>query len=78
MDKAPAYGAGDCRFESCLSQSFFCDRYFLLILEQATVIRISIRGVRTRTLYSKTLLHRLKQFLWAQIRQKLARIDPDS
>ena len=22
MDKAPAYGAGDCRFESCLSQSF--------------------------------------------------------
>ena len=23
MDKAPAYGAGDCRFESCLSQKFF-------------------------------------------------------
>ena len=22
MDKAPAYGAGDCRFESCLSQIF--------------------------------------------------------
>ena len=22
MDKAPAYGAGDCRFESCLSQNF--------------------------------------------------------
>ena len=23
MDKAPAYGAGDCRFESCLSQILF-------------------------------------------------------
>ena len=23
MDKAPAYGAGDCRFESCLSQTFY-------------------------------------------------------
>ena len=28
MDKAPAYGAGDCRFESCLSQTFFIGIYF--------------------------------------------------
>ena len=35
MDKAPAYGAGDCRFESCLSQFFFLDlkliRVFLIM-----------------------------------------------
>ena len=46
MDKAPAYGAGDCRFESCLSQYFFDDEFFF-ILEQATVICISSREVRT-------------------------------
>ena len=28
MDKAPAYGAGDCRFESCLSQ-IFCNHFFV-------------------------------------------------
>ena len=29
MDKAPAYGAGDCRFESCLSQKIFHSRFIM-------------------------------------------------
>ena len=33
MDKAPAYGAGDCRFESCLSHNFFNDfKYWKLLI----------------------------------------------
>ena len=32
MDKAPAYGAGDCRFESCLSQFFFLDLKLIRVI----------------------------------------------
>ena len=51
MDKAPAYGAGDCRFESCLSQFFFLDlkliRVFLIMdAEKLICDRINLRRDR--------------------------------
>ena len=76
MDKAPAYGAGDCRFESCLSQFFFLDlklfRVFSVMDDHTRTTPVRSELVRpTRTVRASLIPSLYLQSSWDPLQQNL-------